>query len=47
MRRIARLLCADLKLLNQQDIREIATYIYHQQTLKIAEAIKEVQIEKT
>jgi len=42
MRRIARLLCADLKLLNQQDIREIAAYIYHQQILKIAEAIKEV-----
>ncbi|HIH61483.1 MAG TPA: H4MPT-linked C1 transfer pathway protein [Methanobacteriales archaeon] len=42
MRRIARLLCADLKLLNQQDIREIAAYIYHQQILKISEAIKEV-----
>jgi len=42
MRRIARLLCADLKLLSQRDITEIAAYIHHQQTLKIAEAIKEV-----
>ncbi|ADL58820.1 H4MPT-linked C1 transfer pathway protein [Methanothermobacter marburgensis] len=42
MLRIARVLCADLELLEPEDILEVSEYIYHQQILKIAEGIAEV-----
>ncbi len=42
MLRIARVLCADLDLLQPEEILEVSEYIYHQQILRIAEGIAEV-----
>ncbi|MGL4670058.1 MAG: hydantoinase/oxoprolinase family protein [Methanobacteriaceae archaeon] len=42
MHRIARVLCADLDILSEKDISEIAESFYKNQVLEIAEGIKEV-----
>ncbi len=42
MRRISRVLCADLNMLNEFDIKDICSYIYKKQVEKVAEALLEV-----
>ncbi len=42
MRRISRVICGDLDMLSKSDIENIATYIYHRQAEKVAEALSEV-----
>ncbi len=42
MRRISRILCADLEILSSKDIIKVANYIYTEQIRKISEAISEV-----
>jgi probable H4MPT-linked C1 transfer pathway protein len=42
MRRISRVICGDLDMLNQFDIEKIAAYIYKKQVQKVAEALLEV-----
>lgn len=42
MRRISRVICGDLDMLSQQDIENIAAYIYKKQVQKVGEALLEV-----
>ncbi|MGB9938190.1 MAG: hydantoinase/oxoprolinase family protein [Methanobacterium sp.] len=42
MRRIARVICGDLSMLDESDVEEIAEYIYKMQVERVAEALLEV-----
>lgn len=42
MRRIARMLCADMKEISEEEIRYICDYVYQKQAGEIADALKEV-----
>lgn len=42
LRRISRIICADLDMLNMRDVEKIAGYVYEQQIGRVAEALQEV-----
>jgi hypothetical protein len=42
MRRVARMLCADLKEVSKEEIRDICDYVFEKQATDIAEALKDV-----
>ncbi|KZX16946.1 hydantoinase/oxoprolinase family protein [Methanobrevibacter curvatus] len=44
MRRIARVLCADMDMINESEIIEVAQYIYKKQIEQIAKSIKKVSL---
>ncbi len=46
MRRISRVVCGDLEMLGESDVREIAEYIYKIQVQKVADALSEVSRRK-